>query len=477
MSEKNTVMKFWNGTNWVEINAKTTIPLVDGLQKALDDKLNIDIFNKIKRFGFVDNTETTISFDNTNTFTLAKTGDYWSYFRDGVMYNITTDKTITLSETPPANSGIYYIFINDNEGNLSISTTSWNLSDSKVPVAILTWNNSLTPKYFLEDERHTCLMDRVVHKYNHLTRGTQLVSGCELTGYTLNSITNTDKIFGITEAKIADEDLFLTLNTLTKPNGTDTAYTIVYRSGQNYIWTKSNMPFKYTTTGFIEYDNNGTLTPLINNRFCNTYLLLSNILGDSRFIFVVGRNVYNSNVAAYEENFSSFNLTNFVTPEAVAIYQLTWKGVNNAGSGQCVLDRVKKITSNVITTSMNVSVEHNTHNAFTVSYIAGETIPAYAAVRLGNDKKVYVASNTTATLALRTIGVSINSGNINDTIKVVCSGLVTNTSWSWTVNNAVYLSDTSTGLTETAPEEGVLLLIGQCIGTDSIFVHISTHLQ
>ena len=118
--------------------------------------------------------------------------------------------------------------------------------------------------------------------------------------------------------------MFLTLNALIKPNGTDTVYTIVYRSGQNYVWSKSNMPFKYTTTGFIEYDNNGTLTPIINNKFCNTYLLLSNIQGDSRFIFVVGRNIYNSNTAVFEESFSSFNLTNFITPEAVAIYQLTW---------------------------------------------------------------------------------------------------------------------------------------------------------
>ena len=57
---------------------------------------------------------------------------------------------------------------------------------------------------------------------------------------------------------------------------------------------------------------------------------------------------------------------------------------------------------------------------------------------------------------------------------MVCSGLVTNTSWSWTLNDSIYLSSTTTGLTNVAPEEGVLLLIGHAISTDSVYVHIST---
>ncbi len=109
-----------------------------------------------------------------------------------------------------------------------------------------------------------------------------------------------------------------------------------------------------------------------------------------------------------------------------------------------------------------------------LTFTAGETIAAYSAVRLGNDKKLYVSSNTTTINAVRTIGIALNGGSLNDNINVVCMGLITNTSWSWTLNDSIYLAANSVGLTNTPPESGVLLLIGQAISTDSVYVHIST---
>ena len=324
---------------------------------------HLEDFNNIKRYGFVDRAETSLSFDGVNTLTLIDNGSGWSYFRNGKMFTVTGNKTVNLTPTPPAAKGKYYIFIDDEVGTLSISQTTWTLNDTKVVVAGIAWDNTLTPKFQLSDERHTALWDRQSHRYHHLVDGTKLIAGSELTGYVLNSATNTNKVFGITEAAIADEDIFLTLSAFAKPNAVDNVYTILYRNPSlQWIWNLSPMPFKYTSTGFVEYDKNGVLTPITVNNFTNTYLLVSNIQGQSRFMFVVGQSAFSNAASAYAERFETYNLTNFVTDESVALYQLTWRGQKNAGLGQCVLNRVQKISVNIVATNIVANPSHNSLN-------------------------------------------------------------------------------------------------------------------
>jgi hypothetical protein len=330
---------------------------------TFDEYDHLEDFSNIKRYGFVDRAETSLSFDGVNTLTLIDNGGGWSYFRNGKMFTVTGNKTVNLTSTPPAAKGKYYIFIDDEVGTLSVSQTAWTLNDTKVVVAVIAWDNALTPKFQLSDERHTALWDRQSHRYHHLVDGTKLIAGSELTGYVLNSATNTNKVFGITEAAIADEDIFLTLSAFAKPNAVDNVYTILYRNPSlQWIWNLSPMPFKYTSTGFVEYDNNGVLTPITVNNFTNTYLLVSNIQGRSRFMFVVGQSAFSNAASAYAERFETYNLTNFVTAESVALYQLTWRGQNNAGLGQCVLDRVQKISVNIVATNIVANPSHNSLN-------------------------------------------------------------------------------------------------------------------
>ena len=54
-------------------------------------------------------------------------------------------------------TGHWHIYIDATDGTLTASLTDWTLLDSKVPVASLQFNNALTPKYWLADERHTVL--------------------------------------------------------------------------------------------------------------------------------------------------------------------------------------------------------------------------------------------------------------------------------------------------------------------------------
>ena len=51
------------------------------------------------------------------------------------------------------------------------------------------------------------------------------------------------------------------------------------------------MPFPYAAAGYIQYDNAGTLTEGIGSpgRYYNSYLLVTNLAGAARYVFIPGR--------------------------------------------------------------------------------------------------------------------------------------------------------------------------------------------
>lgn len=310
-------------------------------------------FIDINRFGFLNQTETTISFDPaTYIFTLGSVGTSWSYYRAGLKYTINGSKIVTLSGTPPT-TGNYYIYIDDTNGSLTVGP-AWTLNDTKVPVAFIYFNNNLTPKYQLSDERHSCLIDRRMHLYEHITSGTKYISGGALAGYTLNNDSDAAKTFSISEAVIADEDILLTLSALSDPNGAMNAYVVVYKSGGAYVWEDAQVPFRYTTSGYIQYNSAGTMTEGANGKYYNTYLFLSNIVGSARFIIIHGESEFSTASTAYAEVFSAFNLSGFITNEGFALYQLTWSTLDSYSSkGKCVLNRVQRISTNIVSTSQS----------------------------------------------------------------------------------------------------------------------------
>ena len=330
----------------------------------------------INRYGFLNHTETGISFDGTDTFTLS--GVSWSYYRAGVKYTISGNKTIQVAN-PMSSNTMYFIYIDSGVGTLVSSTSFWTLNDTLVLVATIFWNAALTPKYILSDERHQCLIDRATHRMEHFTHGTEYISGGIVSGYTLNSTTVTNKTFLITSALIADEDIFHTLNLLSDGDGSTPNYYNVFRTGTtSYAWTYNDMPFKYVsgaTYGYIEYDNgSGVSTASTNNRFVNTYVVCTNAkenyetttdasTAGLRFIMLQGRGSYNTAALAYAEAFSSFSLVGFPFNEAVGIYQITWDTSGNANTikGRCVINRVQRITANIVSTvSGGGLVDHNT---------------------------------------------------------------------------------------------------------------------
>jgi hypothetical protein len=310
----------------------------------------------INRMGFAITPESTLSFDPaTYTLTLAKIGASWSYFRRGRKNIITSNKTCVLAGTPPAKA-TYFIYIDSDDGALLQMTTAWTLADTKVPVAIIEWDNALTPKYQLMDERHTVAIDRRMHQFIHESEGCHYVSGGIPTGIAINTDSDAAVCCGLSPCVIDDEDLKWTLDAITDPTGATGTYTIQYRNGAGvYNWKTSNMPYSYTTGSFIDYDSAGTLTAGSHGNFYNYYLMATNIQGQARFVWMAGRGQFATAAAAYAEDVKTFDFTGFPIPEVLILYQFTYDAKNGySHTGKAVLTRQPQriITSVVSISSM-----------------------------------------------------------------------------------------------------------------------------
>lgn len=322
----------------------------------------------IGRVGFVNQTETGLFFNDTNapvtndgtsvpaySFQLYATGTSWSYYLDGVKRTITGNKTVPLGSPPTKNR--YYITITNNiTGDLTAGTGVWDLLDETVlPVAIVNYDPSATPKYWLADERHSVLIDRREHYRVHYTQGTKLISGFGLTNveFGISSPTNANNTFGIAETKTLDEDILLTQTALTEPDGTNTDYVVFYRTAGVWYWKLSNAPYIYNVgnaNGLIQRDNGTDMVDVVgNNNYINTYLIATNYVTDSqaaRFIVVAGPTEYNSLSAAQAEDVSLLNLTGIGIAEYVIGWRLTWKYTSSfTTSGKARLEVTPKMVN------------------------------------------------------------------------------------------------------------------------------------
>lgn len=287
------------------------------------------IFALIGRYGFVSATsETTIALaavgDGTYRFTLGSVGPTWRYFRNGVLCTITGSKTVILAGTIPPTTGNHWIYIDSEDGAL-VDGPAWTLLDTKVPVAVIIFDDTLTPKYWMANEQHSCLIDRRVHYYEHFTEGTRLLSGGTVSGQTVGGSTDPTLTFGISGASLEDEDLLYSNLALTDPNAGESSYVMWYRTAAAvWKWKTSTMPFDWTAAGYIKYDLNGTQTQGQNNKWYNTYLLITHINGEARWSMISGRAEFGSLAAAQVEDVAAFAMSGLAIVEFVVAYRFTW---------------------------------------------------------------------------------------------------------------------------------------------------------
>lgn len=361
---------------YASLDANSIVPMAQ-LSSSVFTKND---FSDIGRQGITNRAETTVNFDGTNTFTITPTATQWSYFRSGFKYTVTGAKTVVIPGSPIA-AGSWYIYIDDNIGTLTASQTVWTLQDTKVPIAVINFNNALTPKFWISDERHSISIDGFMQYYLHNVDGARSIDTPSLSGYTVDTDTNIAKTFGVSAGTLIDQDIVHTLPLLPDPDGTATDYVIWYRSGVgNWVWKLSNMPFLYnSSTNWIQYDNSGTATDLTGGaggavRWANSYLLLTNKNGAARFLIIPGRQVFTSLAAAKAESISEFDWTGFPLEESVIAYQLTWSTITSTSTGKCRLADVPTLV-NISTVTNNSSGAGTDHN--TLSNLQGGTLGEY----------------------------------------------------------------------------------------------------
>lgn len=332
-------------------------------------------FQDINRFGFIasydGSTGTTISFNPSNyTFTLTDSGSGWGYYLDGISYRFTGNKTIVLSGSPPSKA-TYFIYFSDGTGTLQQDTNPWSLEGNKIPVVMILWDNALTPKYWMADERHTASLDRRAHLYLHTNFGTRWNTGGVPSGYSVapSSPANANNTFGISATTLYDEDIKHSLNALSDPDGTTDSYAVMYKSSGNWVWEYSKLPYRFTAAGYIQYDNAGTMTQGQTADYYNTYLIHTNFTeastGVGCYQIMHGKGEFTSLAAAQAENPFSFDFTGFPLAECVIAYQFTWyTNSSYSTSGKCRLAAEPRKLGGSITTSI-VPVSGTTAGAVT----------------------------------------------------------------------------------------------------------------
>lgn len=319
------------------------------------------VLSNIGLFGFLDNTQTSLSFnDSTFVFTLTDTGSGWQYYRNGKLITISGNKTVTITGTPPTKN-VYFIYIDSDDGALIQSTTSWTLDDTIVPVALLTFDNTLTPKYFISDERHNSDVARAIHHYLHTVVKTRLTGGCTLSNYTVKPSSPADshnQIY-IAETYINDDGLSHTLSALSSAD-----YSVFYKSSTAWNWlTGLTVPFKYGT--YIQYNNSGTMTDAGGNKFVNYYLIATNMSGDGRFIWIAGETEYSTLASALAENPLYFSFTNLPILEFVICYQLTFStSAGYSTTGKCRIESEPKFLN---FSSSSIAIPATTENGASVT--------------------------------------------------------------------------------------------------------------
>lgn len=236
--------------------------------------------------GFVNITDSQISFDNgTRTFTIEPKSPATSF--DIYHKGTKITKTGTITKTITDTDGIWFIYF-DSNGDIQASQTTWDFAEI-VPIATVYWNATLDVG-FLGEERHGITMDSATHSYLHRTVGARYESGLSLSGYTLDTDSDSAVTFGISDGFISDEDLRHNIKHASIPTNpfeqvlSDPAeLPVYYRDGSSGVWrrdTATDYAFKNTASGRINYNeftgSTWQQTQITDNYFVAYWVFASN---------------------------------------------------------------------------------------------------------------------------------------------------------------------------------------------------------
>lgn len=266
--------------------------------------------------GFIDlNAELSVV-DATRIFTFHPLTGGSSFYIKGKKFTITTEKTITLSNS----EGRHYVYFGD-DGELHEITT-FNVDTllfNNAYVSYMIYNatdNVFTLRPALEMHG---TMPSVTHRYLHENFGTRYNDGLTISN-TVDAITplDSDARISVTSGLISDEDLRITIS---QKLATD-SMKVFYRSGVGNIRNiTSTFPVigknDVTTTTRIKYNSvsggSYALSELDNGKMMLTFIIATNSIQDP-LIAWIGSQQYNNATDAYNNAYQEIDVIRSVIP-------------------------------------------------------------------------------------------------------------------------------------------------------------------
>jgi len=315
-----------NGTALTE---EGQLPVWNEPENVFDFNYNINNYRTYS--GFENRTDSTISINSgTGVFTLAKVSDPFNVYTNGTGKHVISDpQTVTVTD----DQTITYIYI-DSAGTLQKSTLPWNLDSGENAPCAIVFKDGTT--YAVTDERHSYARNAQWHTWAHFNIGAMYRSG--LVG------TFDDTTLSVTQGVMADEDIdFDTLETKTTAS-------LWYRNattGMRLI-RNSTTPYR-AVTGVLQYDNgSGTLQPVDNSKFVNSWVYASNDPTEPIYI-VIGQNQYTTQNLALADGTPTINLS---TAEWKLLYKVIYQNDNGAPDYKQTVD-YRTVQTGVPTTSVS----------------------------------------------------------------------------------------------------------------------------
>jgi len=114
--------------------------------------------------------------------------------------------------------------------------------------------------------------------------------------------------------------------------------------------------------------------------------------------------------------------------------------------------------------------DHSGTGLSTVTINAGATITAFTCLYLGSGGKWLIADASATATADKLLSIALEAGTDTNPIDVALpNSFVRDDTWTWTVGGAIYLSETTGALTQTAPTgvtDAVVKILGYAISAD-----------
>jgi hypothetical protein len=263
--------------------------------------------------GFPDRTSTSISWaDAGYTLTLTATDD--PIWINGVSYTINT-LTKQLSVAQEAASGLYFFWLTESGGVVSLNASVTFPGFYKCLVATVYWNTT-TNLGIISDERHWMGRDQWMHEYLHETVGARYSSG--LAGV----FTNTT--FSIDAGEFYDEDIEHDITPA------KTTCRVLYHEGSNeWKWIDASTSIYKDSAGVLQYNNGTALASVGVAKFVNYWVFAS---GDVSYPIhsIIGTTDYNTIALARSASMPSFG--GLPSAEEKIIYKVTYQNVGGTAT-------------------------------------------------------------------------------------------------------------------------------------------------